>query len=280
MKLKHLIIFLILLLGIAYSNPLGYYESRVDSLTNILKIKNEEIDSIACMKSNIISNITKYNNEIKLINFKDGSRQSFGVNTGINLSKSKSFIADGGIASFFGGICYELDLFNNKHIAIGVEYYAQGNSSDFVRTDSLGIVLSGVYTAVLKYHYIGIPIKIGYKVNKLILSIGIDPSFFLVETVKWPEISDTGNIIGYNYSTSSDGINRLNLSALIELKVKIKLSEKIFLKPALTYRHSLTNILKNNHFLIKHRGLSLFFNLSYQINSKNQNSDTCKKTTQ
>lgn len=194
------------------------------------------------------------------------SNQSFGLKPGINLSRTEyRLIPDRKIIATFGGeICYDIDLLNNKHFGIGIGYSGQGLSFNTIWTDSLGASLVP-YKTTLKFHYINIPIKIGYRMNNVIWSIGIDPSLFLTGTARRPDISNTGTFNGYKTDTFNEGINRFDLGVLIECKMMIKISERILLNPAITYRHGLINAFKDNTFYARHRGLTLSICLGYQL---------------
>jgi hypothetical protein len=121
----------------------------------------------------------------------------------------------------------------------------------------------GPFKTTLKFHYISIPLKIGYKMNNVIWSAGIDPSLFILGTVRGPEISDEEGFIGYKTETFNNNVNVFQLAVFIECKVMVQLSEKISLNPVITYKHGLINAVNQNQFYVKHRGLSLSIQLSY-----------------
>lgn len=214
MKIKHLLVFFILLSGIAYSN------------------------------------------------------QSFGIKTGINLSKTEyRLITDRKmIVTPSIEISYDLDMLKNKQFGISLAYSEQGLSFNSIYTDTLEVNL-GTYKTTLKFHYFSIPIRIGYRMNNVIWSAGIDPSLFILGTVRGPEISNTDGFIGYKTETFNDGVNVFQIAAFIECKIVVRLSEKMSLSPVITYKHGLVNVVKENHFYVKHRGLSFSACLDFKLNN-------------
>ena len=79
----------------------------------------------------------------------------------------------------------------------------------------------------MKFHYFSVPIRIGYKMNNVIWSVGIDPSLFIVGSTRGPEISGSEGLIGYRTVMFNEGASIFQLAAIIECKILVQISNNI-----------------------------------------------------
>jgi hypothetical protein len=148
---------------------------------------------------------------------------------------------------FSSGInaCYII----TKHISVdlGVQYSNKGyqtaeNALTFGTPPRRGFVYNFPTSGkiVYRYNYIDIPLKVnfvfGKKKLRLISSIGLTTNIFISETNSF--IGKYSNGASFkNSSTSSSGINRLNLSPTVSCGIDYKMNDKMFFRVEPTFRY-------------------------------------------
>ncbi|MCG6188040.1 outer membrane beta-barrel protein [Maribellus maritimus] len=209
---------------------------------------------------------------ISIASFTKAQEQFIGIQTGINFTNINS---DGlgdmeNRTGFTGGISYEYQHSSNFQFGVDVLYSQQGFASELDLVNETGNY-TGDHDLKYKFDYFNLPIKIGYAFGrsiKIVPRIGIEPAYLNKCEFEVPALNMNGKITGSEIYELTDKATRFNLAGLTELGIEAKLSNRIVLCPAVSFKQSFTSADNTDFFegsSLKHHGLSITIGVKYEL---------------
>lgn len=167
------------------------------------------------------------------------------------------------------GLTYEY-LFKS-HFSVGTDliYNQRGFTNDVVFTDYFGNQIGDKRTAIYKYDYLSLPIKVGFNIGTTFYgftNIGFIPSVLMMASSMSPTL--------YNGSESVDvtsRVSKFDLAGFAEIGGGYKFKNSMWLYTSFAYLHGFTTITNSAYFpssAIRHKGMTLTVGVKFALSKK------------
>jgi len=211
--------------------------------------------------------------------FLNAQEQYINVNLGANIANIQSNplnIFDQNRVKFLSEVNYEFIYKKNISISLGLNYIQRGSKDPVSFTDGNGMPLNGSneYSYFFNYDYIGMPMKIGYRIKgklNFTTRIGVIPSMLVEAKALHPKFKfENGSIEidGYDKTDYRSITNEYDIVPILELETSYTIKDRVKLNVLLLFQHGLMNVNTSSFFdgkPNKHIGIGVQLGCKYDI---------------
>ena len=194
-----------------------------------------------------------------------------GLQFGLNSSRAYgvSYVEnDKNINLFAAGMTYNYQFKNNILLGSGLFYDSRGSINEISLTNDEGIVLE-IVDMRSKFSYLSIPLKAGYQIGQKwsgFAYLGLVPSYLLKAESMFPGVNASDDDYEERVIDIMEGLNKFDLSAMIELGSNYQLNDKLALYISGSYQRGITEVYKNaDSPFIKHYRFNISLGVKYAL---------------